>query len=317
MKRGRLSILMWLVCLSINGMSHVHAEDKLIRFDRDIRPIFEAKCISCHGPDDAKNDFRVDISESVLDYIEPGSLDDTFLWTDYLITTDEDTLMPPVDEPQLTGAELAAIKLWIEEGAQWEEPADAAVVEEAKPAEPDSFATKSWIFQGLFHPVSVHLPVGLLLVSCFFLLLSFKYPDTSFQAVAFHCLWLGAVGAIGACVTGWAYAQHEGYGGFSFDVVGSLIDRHRWSGISVAIVSVAMVPLAIKVHLKQQQTLRKFWLGGSILLAAMVSGTGNWGGELIYGTNHYFKEFQQLFLTEEVAEDQAAATQVYPFDKQV
>ena len=293
-------MLVWLVGFAASGISNVNGEDRLISFDRDIRPVLAAKCIQCHGPDDAKNDFRVDEREALLDYIEPGSAADSSLWADYLVTTDDDIRMPPPKQEQLTGGELAAIKLWIEEGAEWESPADAAVAEpEVKSAEPASLVSKGWTFQGLFHPVSVHLPVALLSISCFFLVLSYKFPSTSFQAVAFHCLWVGAIGAIGACVTGWSYAQHEGYGNFSFDVIGRLVDRHRWSGIAVAIVSLAMLPLAAKVHLKQQQQLRKFWLGGAFLVAAMVGGTGNWGGELIQGSNHYFNEFTKLFLTDD------------------
>ena len=310
MLRPRLVVLAVFACLGAGVMTNVNAEDDLIGFNRDIRPILNSKCISCHGPDDAKNDFRVDESDSLLGYVEEGDAGDSTLWADYLVTDDEDTHMPPVDEPQLTGVELAAIKLWIEEGAKWEDAADGSAAEAKKEeaaAERDSFVSRVWTFQGLFHPVSVHVPVAALSLSCLFLIASYKFPNTSFQAVAFHCLWIGALGSIGACVMGWAYAQHEGYGGFSFDVIGSLADRHRWAGIAVAIVAVGLVPLAKKVHLQEQSHLRKFWLAGAVLLAGLVGGTGNWGGELIYGTNHYFKEFKRLFLTEDpVAEDPVA-----------
>lgn len=306
-------MFLWLIGFTANGVSVVNGQDRLISFDRDIRPILDAKCIVCHGPDDAKNEFRVDQSESLLDYIEPGSVDDSSLWVDYLVTTDDDLRMPPLDDEQLTGAEFAAIKLWIEEGAEWEDPADVAAIEtEVKPAEPASLLSKSWTFQGLFHPVSVHLPVAFLSISVVFLLLSYKFPKASFQAVAFHCLWVGALGAVAACVTGWAYASHEGYGNFSFDVVGSLVDRHRWAGILVAIVSLALLPLAVKVHLKEQQQLRKYWLMGSMLVAVMVGATGNWGGELVQGANHYFKEFKLLFLMDDADEGEAPDVQDEP-----
>ena len=310
---------MLLVGLGANGLAIASAQDGLIKFDRDIRPILTSKCIECHGPDDAKNDFRVDEKDVLLDYVEAGELDDSSLWADYLITDDEDTRMPPVDEPQLTGAELAAIKLWIEEGAKWEDATDGSADEakEEAAAEPDSFVSKVWTFQGLFHPVSVHVPVAALSLSCLFLIASYKFPETSFQAVAFHCLWIGALGSIGACVMGWAYAQHEGYGGFSFDVIGSLVDRHRWAGIAVAIVAVGLVPLAKKVHLQEQSHLRKYWLAGAIVLAGLVGGTGNWGGELIYGTNHYFNEFKKLFLAEDPVAEEVVFVKTSGDDKQV
>ena len=314
MFRTRFLVLMLVTCFGANGISAVNAEDGLIKFNRDIWPILNAKCLECHGPDDAKNDFRVDDSENMLSYVEPGEVADSMVWADYLTTDDEDTKMPPADKPQLTGAELAAIKLWIEEGAKWEESDDDAAKPEA-PADRGSFLSRAWTFQGLFHPVSVHLPVACLSLSCFFLIISYKFPKAAFEASAFYCLWIGAIGAIGACVMGWAYAQHEGYGAYSFDVIKSLVDRHRWAGIAVAIVAVALLPLATKVYRKQQVHLRKFWLIGSIVLAALVGGTGNWGGELIYGADHYFKEFKALFLAEDPVADEAVAMEADGDDK--
>lgn len=268
----------------------------LIDFNRDVRTIFSDKCLACHGPDDAKNDFRIDDKATLLDYVEPGAVDDSMLWADYLVTDDQDTQMPPKGEPQLTGVELATIKLWIEEGAVWDDAATAEAPTTPPVAkEPSGLRANVWTFQGLFHPVSVHLPVALLSISALFGLLALKYPE-SFEAAAFHCFWIGAVGAVGACVTGWAYAQHQGYGGYSFDVVGSLVDRHRWAGILVAVTSVALVPLAWKARTHDDAKLRKYWLAGSILVAVLLGTTGNWGGELIFGKNHYFNEFHRLFI---------------------
>ena len=157
-------------------MTNVNAEDDLIVFNCDIRPILSSKCISCHGPDDAKNDFRVDDGDALLSYAEADEVADSTLWADYLVTDDEDTRMPPADKPQLTGVELAAIKLWIEEGTQWEDAVDgaAAIQPETISAEPKSFVSRAWTFHGLFHPVSVHLPVALLSISCVFLILSYR-----------------------------------------------------------------------------------------------------------------------------------------------
>ena len=93
----------------------------LIDFARDVHPILSAKCLECHGPDEAKNDFRVDDEETFLAYVEPEDIESSSLWTDYLVTDDPDMRMPPPGDDStkaLTGAELAIIKLWIEEGAQ-------------------------------------------------------------------------------------------------------------------------------------------------------------------------------------------------------
>lgn len=271
-----------------------------IDFGRDVRPILKSRCLECHGPEEAKNDFRVDDEETMLAYLEPGDLESSSLWADYLITDDMDMRMPPPGPDgaaDLTGAELATIKLWIEEGAHWSEP-EEPLTEEASPeqaAPPQSTVAKIWSFQGLFHPASVHFPIALLAVSAAFVCLSF-FNRESFEPAAFHCLWIGALGAIAACAMGWAYAQHEGYGGgFSFNLADSSIDRHRWLGIVVAVVATMLIPVARSVRREGKTGMRLLWCLGSLLLLGAVSTTGYQGGELTYGEDHYAEEFQRLF----------------------
>ena len=122
---------------------YVSAQDDggagVVDFVNDIKPILESKCLQCHGPDEAKNDFRVDDSTTMLSYIEPGDLESSSLWNDYLVTDDPDMRMPPADEndeasTELTGSQLATIRVWIEEGAHWPEDEQVVVEEEVLPA---------------------------------------------------------------------------------------------------------------------------------------------------------------------------------------
>ncbi len=281
-------------------------EGELVDFLRDVKPILGAKCLSCHGPDDAKNDFRVDDHDAMLDYLEPGDSESSSLWTDYLVTDDEDMRMPPVggDAPQLTGAELATIKLWIEEGAKWAEGEEETEEVAADPVAELSDAEKWWRFQGIFHPASVHFPIALLVVSTGFVILSFLNRE-SFEPVAFHCLWIGALGAVASCVMGWAYADSQGYGSFSFDLQNSSIDRHRWLGIGVAVVSLILIPMARSVRRTGDTGMRLMWMFGSLIALGAVSITGYQGGELTYGEDHYTEEYNRLFPSDSVAGDGA------------
>lgn len=274
-------------------------EGSLVDFPRDVWPILESKCLSCHGPDDAKNDFRVDDSETMLSYIEAGDIENTFLWTDYLVTDDPDLRMPPPNTAtgDLTGSELATLRLWIEEGATWTDPvadesAEAETVAEDVTARP--LAERLLSFQGLFHPASVHFPIALLSISGLFVFLSFFNRD-SCEPVAFHCLWIGALGAVASCVMGWGYAEHEGYGAYSFDIENSAIDRHRWLGIAVAAIAIVLVPMAKSVRKKGDMGMRVIWFLGSLFLVAAVGTAGYQGGELTYGEDHYGQEFQRMF----------------------
>lgn len=268
----------------------------LIDYARDVQPILAAKCLKCHGPEEAKNDFRVDESESLLSYVEAGDADASSLWSDYLVTDDPDMRMPPASaaaEEQMTGIELATIKLWIEEGGKW----NAVAIEPipAAPVENLTMAQRIWKFQGLFHPATTHFPIALLTVSAAFVLLSFIRPDTC-EPVAFHCLWIGALGAIVASAAGWSYADYEGYGaGFSFDLQNSAIDRHRWLGIGVGVLSLILIPVALYVRRTEDFGMRFVWLLGSVLLLGAVGTAGYQGGELTYGEGHYEKEFVKYF----------------------
>ncbi len=281
----------------------------LVDFVKDVQPIFEAKCVACHGPDEAKNDFRMDDSETVLDYLEPEDLESSSLWTDYLVTDDPDMRMPPpgADEHEpLSGAELATIKLWIEEGAKWPENITSDAADEKESVSDESTAARIWMFQGLFHPASVHFPIALVSVSAAFVFLSFFKRET-FEPAAFHCLWIGALAGVASCVMGWAYAGHEGYGaGYSFDLENSAIDRHRWLGIVVAILSLCLIPLASSARRSGERNSRALWFFGSLLLMAGVSLVGYQGGELTYGEDHYFKEFERLFPSEEVLPEEVS-----------
>ncbi|MEZ6133792.1 MAG: c-type cytochrome domain-containing protein [Pirellulaceae bacterium] len=286
---------------SVSAATFAQGEAGLLDFKRDIQPILESKCLSCHGPEEAKNDFRIDDTDSVSGYLEPGDLESSSLWTDYLITDDEDMLMPPADDVQpggLLGSELAVIKLWIEEGGQhaWVATEEAQPTsEKAEPVIDASLAKRIWAFQGLFHPASVHFPIALLMISGLFAVLSF-FGRSSFEPVAFHCLWIGALGAVASCVMGWAYAAHEGYGqGFSYDIQNSAIDRHRWLGIAVAVIAVLLVPIAKSACESGSVNKRILWVLGALLIAVGASITGYQGGELTYGEDHYGKEFRRLF----------------------
>ncbi len=278
-------------------------ESKLfIDFARDVQPILESRCLSCHGPEDAKNDFRIDEADSIFSYVEASDVESSTLWTDYLYTDDHDMLMPPVGpdgEPAgLRGSELAVIKMWIEEGAKFEwvqkdiEQEARQVVHESPTA---PMAARIWAFQGLFHPASVHFPIALLMVSGLFVFLSF-FGRSGFEPVAFHCLWIGALGAVGSCAMGWAYAVHEGYGdGFGFDITKSAIDRHRWLGVLVAVVSVLLIPIARGAYKTGKFSKKIIWFLGSVTIMLGVSIVGYQGGELTYGEDHYLKEFNRLF----------------------
>lgn len=267
----------------------------LIDFNRDIRPIFETNCLECHGPKEAKEGFRVDEKESLMSYLEPGDLTASTLWTDYLLASDDEMRMPPIshDKP-LTGAQLASIKLWIEEGAVW---ADTAAPVPVAPAPVKSQFQRVTTLIGLFHPAAVHFPVALLTISALFLLCSFVYRD-AFENAAFHCLWIGAISACFSCLLGWYFAEHEGYSSSPTFDFSKGIERHRWTAISLSVLSIVTIPVAISARKRPDKRNRRIlWLVGAGLLAMLVGIAGHQGGELVYGEDFQKPAFDALFKT--------------------
>ena len=129
-------------------MHDASAVEKKVDFNRDIRPILSDKCFQCHGPDEEslEADLRLDIRESALGLahgeptgsdqspkpveskkdedippaIIPGDVEASELI--YRITTDDDLdLMPPAKiKKPVTEREIALLKQWIAEGAEYE-----------------------------------------------------------------------------------------------------------------------------------------------------------------------------------------------------
>lgn len=101
-----------------------------VNFTQDVRPILSDKCFFCHGPDKATREAnrRLDTREGALADLDgvraivPGKPDESELL--YRVSTDDkDELMPPVKHSKmpLTEKEVALLRQWIQEGANYEE----------------------------------------------------------------------------------------------------------------------------------------------------------------------------------------------------
>ncbi|MFO1482324.1 MAG: DUF1553 domain-containing protein [Verrucomicrobiaceae bacterium] len=96
-----------------------------VKFNRDVRPILSDKCFFCHGPDPKKReaDLRLDMRDEALagKAFVPGKAEASEL-IQRVLTTDADDHMPPAKSKlsDLTAAEIAILKQWIDEGAEYE-----------------------------------------------------------------------------------------------------------------------------------------------------------------------------------------------------
>jgi uncharacterized membrane protein len=297
-------------------------ETELVNFQRDIAPIFVSRCLECHGPKDAKNDFRVDDVDAVMSFLEAGDVEASALWTDYLRADDPNMQMPPKSHGPISAGELALIQVWIQEGATW--PSGAKVTSDAavealipEVTQPTSLLARVWAFQGYLHPATVHFPVALLLVGGAFVVVSWRYPMLG-QNVALVCLFLGTLSSIVASMMGWSFAVRRGYGGWDRFDMDSEIFWHRWSAIIVTVLAITTSGFALQWLRNRNHRTGQLWKFGLLLLAMMVGAVGHQGGELTYGKTFYKEAFDVLFGTEaEVSVDSAAVAVIHEPAKQL
>ena len=120
---------------------------KQVDFVKDVQPLFQGKCLACHGPEEEEGGFRLDMGARALEggdsgqAILPGnSLESSLIHR--LAGVDEDERMPPEDEgTPLTDEEISIVRAWIDQGAHWPRSADA-----------DKVAENHWSFAPIANP---------------------------------------------------------------------------------------------------------------------------------------------------------------------
>jgi uncharacterized membrane protein len=298
----RLSIASLAVALSFGNVctfgNALALESGIVDFSRDVAPILEARCASCHQGDKAKGGFVVGDRDAVLGFIELGDSASSSLWTDYLtakpVAEDPKSLVMPPSGP-LPSRELAILKLWIDEGAAWPDGYQLANVkvattpiEETGATKSEGFLTRAFGAIGYFHPAVIHFPIALLIFGGAAAGLSF-FTGSRAQAIAFYCLLWGSIATVVSAIMGWSFAIEKGFP--SWDIIPDvealadtqLLFRHRWMGVTVALLSVIILAISIVSRKFPNHSIRHVWRIGMLVLAILVSITGHQGGELVYG----------------------------------
>jgi len=102
-----------------------------VDFEKDILPVFEERCMSCHRETyktstgrtkKPKGDLRMDDPKLISkgedgDVIVAGKPDESAMYKSITLDPEDDDIMPPKGDP-LTKDQIANIKKWIEEGAK-------------------------------------------------------------------------------------------------------------------------------------------------------------------------------------------------------
>ncbi|MDA1232447.1 MAG: hypothetical protein O2856_16865, partial [Planctomycetota bacterium] len=118
-----------------------------IDFQREIAPILEERCWSCHGEDAQEAELRLDRrpnmlrgGNSGLSAVVPGKPEKSYL-IELINHVDKDRFMPP-DEEKLPTNEIDLLTRWIKEGANWPGQMEAVLEEKSD----------HWAFQSVVRP---------------------------------------------------------------------------------------------------------------------------------------------------------------------
>jgi len=123
-----LSLRHGLVGFAALGSVYAVSAASEIDFNRDILPILSDNCFKCHGPDEEHReaDLRVDTFEGITANlgegyfaVVPGDPDESeLIWR--IEAEEEEDLMPPADSDlTLSPQEIANLRQWIADGAEW------------------------------------------------------------------------------------------------------------------------------------------------------------------------------------------------------
>ncbi len=126
---------------------------------------------------------------------------------------------------------------------------------------------------GRFHPLLVHLPIGILLLAVLFAWLGRWQRFQHLKAVVPFALLMGTLAAIFSCVTGYFLSLTGEY-----DL--QALNQHRNLGIAVAVVGALML-LFQKSRINQ-----RFGFLFQVVLVTVVSIAGHLGGSLTHGSDY-------------------------------
>ncbi len=134
-------------------------------------------------------------------------------------------------------------------------------------------------FLGRFHPVLVHLPIGILLIALLMQYLSSKEKYAGLSEAVTISLLIGMLSAFASCITGYLLS-------LSGDYDRSAISWHMWMGFGVAIVSALLYVRRIN---NRRDKIYKVMSGALVLLIII---TGHLGGNLTHGADYLTSAFE-------------------------
>jgi uncharacterized membrane protein len=136
---------------------------------------------------------------------------------------------------------------------------------------------------GRFHPLVVHLPIGMILLGFMMecLSLTTKFRKTSRGVKT--ALVFGSFFAVIACITGLFLKEEGGYDE-------TLVTQHQYLGIATAVLSIVLFYArgVLKQRIANPDKRRRMRVVFFLPVIILLSLTGHWGGSLTHGESYLF-----------------------------
>src|SRR5437667_162256 len=131
---AKLAFLLVLGCSSAEVLAKLSPEqavslptpaDHQVNFSKEIKPIFEASCVKCHGRGKAKGGFQIDSRQTLLKggesgpAVVPGKSAESFL-IELVAGVDPENVMPKKGS-KLSALQVGVVRAWIDQGLSWDE----------------------------------------------------------------------------------------------------------------------------------------------------------------------------------------------------
>lgn len=126
---------------------------------------------------------------------------------------------------------------------------------------------------GQFHPLLVHLPIGILLFA-FLMIIYQKWQKAELIEAISLALLLGSVAALFSCIAGWFLAQSGEY-------EAEIVQKHQWTAIASTVLGF------IAYFYKSQRLII------SSIMAATLTIAGHYGGTITHGAGYLFSKEEQ------------------------
>lgn len=142
-----------------------------------------------------------------------------------------------------------------------------------------------WLFLGRFHPMMVHLPIGIILAAVILEALTLKLGSERLRTAITVMLVLGAISAVMSALHGLMLASSDEY-------TGDTVWWHRTLGVSTA--SGAVIAFALHHKWQADTNNHRLVLGYRcvlLLTVACLAYGGHLGGVLTHGENYLFEKW--------------------------